>query len=56
MADWLANVVKDAINFSQIAPVVGGEIDLAHISREGGFVWARQQKLPVDNAATDDLV
>jgi hypothetical protein len=55
VADWLAQVAHGGVRFSQIAPMVGGAIDLAHISREKGFVWARQQKLPVDEKATDEL-
>jgi hypothetical protein len=55
LADWLANVVKGAVNFSQIAPIVGGVIDVAHISLEHGFVWARQQVLPYHPDAVDDL-
>ncbi len=55
IADWLAQVVYGAVRFSQIAPVVGGSIDLAHISRENGFAWSRQQTLPADDKANDDL-
>jgi hypothetical protein len=55
LADWLANVVKGVVEFSQIAPIVGGPIDLAYISQELGFVWARQKQPPLDPTGNDGV-
>lgn len=35
------------MHFGPGAEIIGGEIDIARIDRDEGFVWVQQQSLPV---------
>ncbi len=55
LAKWLAEVARGAMHFGPGAEIIGGEIDIARIDRDEGFVWVQQQALPVQQDAVDAL-
>ncbi len=56
LADWLSGIAIGAMHFAPGAEIIGGSVDLARITRDDGFVWVRQQSLPVQPQAVDALL